>query len=125
MSTVIETFNRDPRNKIKAAINKAVNKVKDTTVKAWNWAVDNKEVAIPIAIGALGIITDSAKQHNRAMRAKHENDEKLRTFWDPSEFRHYKTNRVPTKKQSREIGRRYRTGKETYGEILESMGLLD
>lgn len=77
MDTVIETFNRDPRNKIKAAINKAVNKVKDTTVKAWHWAVENKEVAIPIAIGALGIITDSAKQHNRDMRSKHENDRKL------------------------------------------------
>jgi hypothetical protein len=124
MSTVIETFNRDPRNKIKAAINKTVDKVKDTTAKVWNWAVENKEVAIPIAIGALGIIADGAKQHNRDMRDKHENDRKLRTFWDPRECRHYYTNRVPSKRQSRVIGERYRNG-ESYGSILESMGLLD
>ena len=123
MATVVENFNNDPRNKVRAKINAVGEKLKDLTVKTLVWAQENKEISVPLALGLGGLIFDRSRQHSREVRAKKELETRLRTVYDRHTGITYYMNRVPKSKQQRLINQRLQNN-EPIGDILEDLGLL-
>ena len=123
MATVIENFNNDPKNKFRAKVNAACEKIKTATVKLLAWAQDNKEISVPLALGLGSLIFDKTRQHNRDTRNKKELETRLRTVYDRHTGVTYYMNRVPKAKQQRMINQRLAAG-ENIGHILDDLGLL-
>lgn len=121
--TPIETFNNDPKIKIKRKINEAWEKTKDTAWAVLEWAQNNKEISVPLALGLGSLIFDRSRQHSREAKAKRELETRLRTVYDRRTGITYYMNRVPKRKQQRQINERLDSG-ERIGDILEDLGLI-
>lgn len=84
---------------------------------AWCW--NNKQVAIVLLSGILGVTKEALKAYRR-----HKDDEwRCRRFYDRRVDRWHYAKRKPSKRQEKIIEERYRDG-ETYRDILDSMNLL-
>lgn len=123
MATVIENFNNDPKIKIRVALHRAWDKTKDVAWKLVDWAEKNKEISVPIALGVAGLLFDRGRQHQKDVRAQKELETKLRTVYDRHTGVTYYMNRVPNRKQQRQINQRL-LGNEAIGDILDDLGLL-
>lgn len=121
--TPIETFEKNPKNKLKRAFGRAIEAVKVNATRAIAWAEKNPSIAIPLALSVAKGIFDAAKDHRRNSRYKRELDDRMRTVYDPSSGIHYRLKHAPTSRQQRLIKRRLDAG-ENKIDILEDIGLL-
>jgi hypothetical protein len=123
MATVIETFNNDPRNKIKAKLNEYWEKTKAAGWSLLDWASKNKEISVPLALGLGSLIFDKARVHNREVKNQREMETKLRTIYDRHTGITYYMNRIPKRKQLQQINARLKND-DDLGDILDDLGLL-
>lgn len=123
MATVIETFNNDPKNKIKKKIGEFWEKTKASGWALLDWAANNKEISVPLALGLGSLIFDKARVHNREVKNRREMETKLRTIYDRHTGITYYMNRIPKRKQLQQINSRLKND-DDLGDILDDLGLL-
>lgn len=121
--TPIETFNNDPKVKIKRKLDEMWEKTKSAAWSVLDWAQKNKELSVPLALGIGSLIFDRSRQRGREAKAQRELETRLRTVYDRHTGVTYYMNRVPKRKHQRMINERLKAG-DDIGDILDDLGLL-
>ena len=93
-------------------------KNKANTAIAWGMQHPGEALAI------LGLGAGVVKKGTSAWKTRMEDERRRYDFYDPRTGAHSRAKRCMTKEQAVQIERRWREGKESYKEILYSMGLL-
>ena len=104
--------------KFKCRVKLGIEKTKEKAKSVVDWCAKNPAAASAIAATAV----TGFKTIHKAVDKHNEDVERRRRIWDPREGRYVWLNRDITPREDIEIRRRYRDG-ESYGEILNDMGL--
>lgn len=119
---VEETEEKKPsiKDKIKSAVDTGKEKVKT----GWKWCMDNKgDVLFALGVGAAAAKTVNSLKSGGKTATQREYEGRQFRVYDPHTGLYYKLRREMTNREKVELDRRSLKG-ETYGMILDDMGLL-
>jgi len=105
--------------KARIALAEAKAKAAQTAKAGINWVACNKELALGLSAGALGI----AKAVSKVSAGRREDKIHDCRHWDPRAGRYVWSRRKLTRREEREFDERYAAGESKF-HILDDMGLL-